>query len=191
MREGELLRLLSRTLLSLIALLAGMLPSAAQCVNTAKPSCGVYKVCFAKYCPCAGNADEYFESYGLKYCERFLDAAGFSPAGLAWRDSTLSCLQESIVPKLDISAAPKCDCKSMKSFAFKSHVQCYTKPGNSICSLPVSDINVIRGIIDLKDVFNSDGWAQMKQVATICQTSAPDDHRKVLWNTIAAILAAK
>ena len=47
--------------------------SAAQCVNTPTPTCGVYSSCFAKLCNCEKSPFEYFIGYGKKYCEVFLD----------------------------------------------------------------------------------------------------------------------
>src|SRR3954447_21355906 len=104
------------------ALLALALTSAstihAQCASAAQPNCAVYASCFAKQCPCTGDANEYFISYGEKYCRRFLGDDNFSDVGKAWRDATLVCLQEKIVPKLDLSATPTCNCATMRAFAF-------------------------------------------------------------------------
>ena len=72
----------------------------AQCVNPVHPSCGVYDTCFSKLCDCSGSQYEYFTSYGKKYCQIFLDLPGLSQKGMAWRDATLRCLQETIVPLL-------------------------------------------------------------------------------------------
>ena len=111
-------------------LLAGLLAAVtarvnAQCANSVSPSCDVYEKCFAKYCPCDGEKTEYFRAYGLKYCKAFLANSSLSVQGKAWRDSTLACLQESIVPKLDISASPTCNCGEMQKFAFNTHVAAY------------------------------------------------------------------
>ncbi|MCX4175642.1 MULTISPECIES: hypothetical protein [Paraburkholderia] len=163
----------------------------AQCINQQTPSCGVYKQCFAKYCPCSGDKDEYFESYGLKYCQRFLNNTNLTAEGKRWRDKTLVCLQEAIVPKLDISANPSCNCEEMKGYAFKVHVTCYTQPGSSICALPIADLNEMRKTIDVADAFASEGWLQMKEVANICVDSAPDDGRRALWIGIRAVLSAR
>src|SRR5436309_1041028 len=89
-------------MLLVVANLFAVPSASAQCSNSIKPSCGVYATCFAKYCPCNGS-DEYFLTYGKKYCEKFLGLATFSAEGVKWRDKTLVCLQEAIVPRLDIS----------------------------------------------------------------------------------------
>ncbi len=160
----------------------------AQCASAVTAGCGVYKSCFAKYCPCQGDPEEYFESYGLKYCERFLTTTNSSKEWMQWRDLTLLCLQEAIVPKLDISASPKCDCGKMKVFAFQTHVACYTKPGASICSLGLADISTTMKTIQIQDAFTKEGWSQMLQVTKICETTAPEDGRRTLWSAAAKIL---
>ena len=156
----------------------------AQCANAATPSCQVYTSCFAKQCPCKGDADEYFENYGAKYCKRFLDNAAFSTAGRKWRDKTLVCLQEAIVPQLDLSANPACNCKQMRNVAFKSHVDCYTQPGSSICDLPMADVKAIAQTVDAKDAFTIDGGKQMAAVAAVCVAKSADAARKAAWKAI-------
>jgi hypothetical protein len=160
----------------------------AQCVNATTPSCEVYESCFAKYCPCDGEPSEYFRTYGLKYCKAFLANTSLSAQGKAWRDSALVCLQESIVPKLNISVNPTCNCGQMRAIAFDSHVACYTKPGASICSLPSSDVTAIAKTVDIKDLVDSAGWRQMRDIAAKCEASAPDDGRRAAWRTIAKVL---
>lgn len=160
----------------------------AQCVNTATPSCGVYESCFAKYCPCDAQPSEYFRTYGAKYCRAFLDNAAFSTQGKAWRDSTLSCLQESVIPHLDISSTPKCNCTAMRKIAFDSHVSCYTRSGASICSLPLVDVILIAKTVEFKEIFDADGWKQMRDVANICAADTLDDSRKTAWKAMAATL---
>ena len=160
----------------------------AQCSNAAQPSCAVYDSCFAKYCPCKNDPAEYFITYGKKYCTNFLAHAGFSSEGQKWRDSALVCLQEQIVPHLDISTNPQCNCSAMRSTAFTAHVACYTQPNASICGLSVADLNEVRKIIDKKDLLTSEGWKQMKEVSTICTTTAPDDGRRTTWKAVEGIL---
>lgn len=155
--------------------------AASQCVNESLPSCAVYESCFAKYCPCAGDPSEYFMTYGKKYCVSFLANANFGAAGKKWRDATLVCLQEKVVPHLDISQSPKCDCRAMRKIAFDSHVACYTQPEASICNLPMLDLKEIMNTIDRRDLFTSEGWRQMKSVAAICVGKAPDAARRTEW----------
>lgn len=174
-------------------LLAGLLAVGssgprAQCANSVTPSCDVYESCFAKYCPCDGKPTEYFRTYGLKYCKAFLANSSLSAQGKAWRDSTLVCLQESIVPKLDISVNPKCNCGEMRTLAFNTHVACYTKPGASICDLPSSDVTAIAKTVDIKELVDGAGWRQMREIAAQCEASAPDDGRRTAWKSMAKIL---
>jgi hypothetical protein len=153
---------------------------AAQCINTASPSCGVYEQCFADRCDCTGSPDEYFISYGKKYCERFLDLPGLSQKGRQWRDSTLRCLQEKIVPELPADGdSKKCNCKEMRSIAFDSHVACYTKPGNSICDLPNEDLKVIFDAVDpLANSMDKKGISQALRVFGICLGKWTGEQRK-------------
>lgn len=176
-----------RIFLGLIFLASPVL-NFAQCANAATPSCDVYEGCFARYCPCEGKPSEYFRAYGLKYCKAFLSNASLTPQGKAWRDSTLVCLQESIVPKLDISANPKCNCDEMRALAFSTHVACYTKPGASICDLPSSDVSSIAKTVDVKDLVDGAGWRQMRDIAAKCEASAPDDGRRTAWKAMASVL---
>lgn len=184
------LGLLRRLLTTCIVCLLAASPSSvrAQCENAVIPSCAVYESCFAKYCPCDGRPGEYFRAYGLKYCKAFLANSTLSARGKAWRDSTLVCLQESIVPKLDISANPSCDCDQMRTIAFDSHVACYTKPGASICDLPSSDVTSIATTVDIKDLFDAAGWRQMRDIAARCEASSPDDGRRAAWKAMAKVL---
>jgi hypothetical protein len=186
MNPGLALSILKVLLASLLA--AGASGVRAQCANAVTPSCGVYDSCFAKYCPCDGKPTEYFRTYGLKYCKAFLANSSLSMQGKAWRDSTLVCLQESIVPKLDISANPSCNCGEMRPFAFATHVACYTKPGASICDLPSSDVAAIAKTVDIKDLVDDTGWRQMRDIAVQCEASAPDDGRRTAWKTMAKVL---
>lgn len=175
-------------ILSTCLLVAASFGVRAQCVNAAVPSCDVYETCFAKYCPCDDKPTEYFRSYGLKYCKAFLSNSALSAQGKKWRDSTLVCLQESIVPKLDISSNPSCNCAAMRTFAFNAHVACYTVPGASICDLPAADVSAIAGTVDVKDLIDAAGWRQMRDVAALCEASAPDDGRRVAWKAMAKVL---
>lgn len=162
----------------------------AQCANAMQPSCGVYDACFAKYCPCQGEPSEYFLAYGKRYCTSFLANTSFSDAGKKWRDATLVCLQEKIVPHLDISEHPSCDCKKMRTIAFDSHVACYTQPQASICNLPIGDLQEIMKTIDKRDLFSTEGWKQMRAVAEICAGKAPDQARRDVWKKAVSRLPA-
>ena len=163
----------SRNIFVVVSLLfsLGFTPEgSAQCVNSTSPTCGVYESCFSTRCSCSSSPFEYFKSYGKKYCEVFLDLPNLSSAGKAWRNATLRCLQEEIVPLLPKDGeSDKCDCKDMQERAFDSHVACYTQATNSICALPASDwlaiLNATDPIASLKD---QKSRKQMLEVARIC-----------------------
>uniref|UniRef100_Q07JF2 Uncharacterized protein n=1 Tax=Rhodopseudomonas palustris (strain BisA53) TaxID=316055 RepID=Q07JF2_RHOP5 len=158
----------------------------AQCSNSIQPSCGVYATCFAKYCPCAAG-DEYFVTYGKKYCEKFLGIGTFSESGQKWRNKTLLCLQEAIVPKLDISNKPTCDCKSMRQYAFDSHVKCYLADP-SICSLSTGDMLKILNAVGLgSTITDKDSRKQFKLVLSKCLTVFAGDVLKALETTVTAL----
>lgn len=139
------------------------------CVNTSTPSCSLYTDCFNRQCNCAGSEHEYFISYGKKYCDAFMQDDGLSERGKAWRDSTLHCLQESIVPTLPFGSGQACNCEEIESKAFISHVACYTQPTNSICDLPASDLFNIANTANLPGgIFSTKIRKQMIDVLRIC-----------------------
>lgn len=169
-------RLIEFAVACLLLPLFSVEPVRAQCASTANLSCGVYETCSEKYCPCEQTEHGYFIRYGKKYCERFLASSGWTEAYDNWRDKTLLCLQERIVPKLDIIEFPVCDCKAMKEHAFKTHVECYTQPGSSICDLPVADYLTIYNIIDNEDILGDEyAKAQFKAVMDICKNDGSTD----------------
>ena len=139
----------------------------AQCIIQGALSCNVYNSCFNRYCPCT-DADNYFISYGRKYCDRFLNETGWSAAGRKWRDKTLLCLQESIAAKLSLQSPRTCNCREMKEFAFQTHINCYTQNAASVCKLPISDWEKIVSIVDTADVIDSYGAKQVLVTLEIC-----------------------
>lgn len=179
-------RAFGRRALLIAALVLAPLSAAAQCVNTSTPGCGVYAGCFAKLCDCAASPYEYFIGYGKKYCEAFLNLPGLSDAGRRWRDTTLRCLQETIVPQLPSdSSSSTCDCKVMQVKAFDSHVACYTEPGASICALPASDWAKILAATDpVKGLADQKNRKQMLEVASICLPHVAGDVRKHVMDVI-------
>ena len=169
-------------------LLAAPVPASAQCVNTAQPTCGFYDQCLEKYCSCGWSSSGYALSYGLKYCKRFIAATGLSAAGEKWRDATLVCLQEKLVPLVPLDATQKCDCAAIRTEAYDSHVACYTQPGASICSLSVPDLKVIDQTVDASDQFDKDGLRALASVLKTCVASDPAFPAKALLAKIAGLL---
>lgn len=167
--------------------------TSAQCASTAELSCNVYPSCFAKYCNCTGSPDEYLLQYGKRYCDRFLAATGWTAAGQKWRDRTLRCLQERIVPNLSITDPPtQCDCKEMRGIAFKTHVECYVgdkAQPDSFCQLPTSDLNKIRTIVEPKDAFGSkEARQQFAAVAEVCIPVRAEAEASALLKIIKTLL---
>ena len=168
----SILDLLKLAILPLICLLPGH--ARAQCQNSVKLGCNVYNICFERYCPCSADKN-YFTNYGKKYCEKFLGRSDWSAQGATWRDKTLLCLQESIVPKLNFDHPEKCDCAKMKDFAFQTHVSCYSQDSASICRLPASDWAKIIETIDTADLLDSYGARQMLSIVNVCIEQRAED----------------
>jgi hypothetical protein len=147
----------------------------SECYSRANLSCEIYSECFEASCPCEGTEDGYFLRYGKQYCERFLAETGWSRRGNRWRNSTLICLQEAIVPRLPIGSGPACNCTQMKELAFSSHVDCYTTPGASICQLGLADWRRISAIVDAWDLLDEYGRRQMAAVVGRCLAETPSN----------------
>ena len=137
-------------------------PSAASCQLPVERTCAFYAACLEAEKPC-GPAG-YALGYGEKYCARFDVDGTFSPAGIAWRNAVLHCLQDALVPELPI--APSMTCDAITTFAFDSHPACYTAEP-SICFLPFADITNVLGTIDGTDLLS---LRSAKQIATVAAT---------------------
>lgn len=174
----------------LVVVVLSMVKTAAfaQCVNPIKPNCNFYAQCLEKYCSCGWTSSGYALSYGKKYCDRFLSASTFSARGTAWRDSTLICLQESLVPLVPIDNPNKCDCNQIRQSALDSHVQCYTKLPNSICTLKPADLAIIDQVVDASDKYDTDGLIGLKNVLVTCMSQDPSFPAKALVAKISNLL---
>lgn len=106
----------------------------------------------------------YYLDYGQKYADRFssLDGRDLSDEGLAWRDSTLVALQQSIedlrINDPEAFAELERDPDAFREFAFASHPAAYVDSG--LYDLPVQDLLVIAGTPDINDVLNQEGVDQ-------------------------------
>jgi hypothetical protein len=138
-------------------------PTPASCLAPVPRTCAFYSACLEADMPCGESG--YAVGYGEKYCSRFDVDPGLSPAGLAWRDAVLHCLQEALVPELAQVSTMTCD--AITTFAFDSHPVCYTE-GPSICFLPPSDVASVLGTIDGKDLLSLRSAKQMAAVAATC-----------------------
>jgi hypothetical protein len=181
----------------LLACISFCAPAVAQCLNTIQPSCGVYATCFESRCNCVGSEDEYLVGFGKNYCEAFLARTDFSPQGGVWRDRTLRCLQEAIVPMIPFHPDEACNCAAIKSFAYRSHVDCYTQLGSSVCDLPVSDIATIAKTVVFDRAFLAamkdykEGYSQVKGVFEKCAASAQNDDARKKWAFYLKLLTGK
>jgi hypothetical protein len=139
-------------------------PTPASCLAPVERTCAFYSACVEANKPC--GASGYAIGYGEKYCSRFDVDDTFSPEGKVWRDATLHCLQEALVPELGAIASMSCD--AITTFAFDSHPACYTDHTPSFCFLPPADIANVLGTIDGKDLLSLRSAQQMATVAATC-----------------------
>jgi len=108
---------------------------AGLAAGSSSQTCEFYRICVEPIYGCGnapGDEQTYPENYGKKYCTKFADHSWASGKGRTWRDQTLQCLQASLVPWVQ---SRKGNCEALTTFAFDSHVPCYTQPGASICEL--------------------------------------------------------
>jgi hypothetical protein len=141
-------------------------PLHAQSSKKLALSCEPYRQ-LDRRCHCAG-ADNYLLSFGYKYCRRFLQTTGWTPAGLHWRNRTMVCLQQVLRQTSSGIAARTCDCGQVREFAFRSHVVCYTQAAASVCRLPPNDQSRIYANIDGSDFFSANGISQFLSIALTC-----------------------
>ena len=148
----------------LAAVLAAAPTAAAPMRAVQSHGCDLYRA-LEKRCGCAG-AEDYFGGYGSKYCERFMQSTGWSPAGLRWRARTLTCLKDEL--RRFVGTGHGCNCASAKAFAFDSHARCYTRAPSSVCALPLSDIAHIYALVDAADLVAPLGSRQTLAITLAC-----------------------
>ena len=154
-----------RYLILTVLIAAWNSPAQAGSSGATHRACDPYRQ-FDRQCRCAG-ADHYFLGYGEKYCERFMQATGWSPVGARWRDRTLACLTREL--RLHFSMAPQgCDCATIKAFAFHSHPRCYRQKPLSACKLPLSDLYMIFRTLDMADLLDPGSSGQALGVTLSC-----------------------
>lgn len=143
------------------------------CTKPKSNQCGFYRECVEQTFKCGSRG--YPLGYGEKYCQRFnaLSSGDLSRDGLVWRDATLLCLQKEIA-NLFVTSSPVRSCETMRDYAFKSHVRCYTQPFASICKLPVTDWWTISWVVDIKEYGDRDGRAQAIEVIKTCGPDVKD-----------------
>jgi hypothetical protein len=138
-------------------------PAAASAQTARTAACDLYRA-LDRRCGC--SADDYLRGYGEKYCERFMRATGWSPAGLRWRNQTLVCLTNEL--RQFLARRQGCDCAAVKTFAFDSHARCYTRQPSSVCRLPLSDIARIYALVDAADLIAPLGSRQALAITLAC-----------------------
>jgi len=166
-RDGSRRRLtpLAAVLAAIVATSAAAETATAAPIRAAQShACDVYRA-LDRRCGCAA-ADNYFGGYGAKYCERFMQSTGWSPAGLRWRARTLTCLKDEL--RRFLAREHGCNCASVKAFAFESHARCYTAQPSSVCRLPLSDIAHIYGLVDTADLAAPLGSRETLAITLAC-----------------------
>jgi len=129
------------------------------CYSPAGTRCGWYRQCLARMFPCTGQA-EYAIGYGEQFCQLYEESkSNFSPKALEWLDAARKCLQDALVPALQLCQVQP-TCEDIRTKAFESHVPCYVQPrdGLSVCDLALTDwINIFTTI---KGSFVSSAWLE-------------------------------
>jgi len=131
----------------------------------------------------AYGPSSYAVNYGLKYCNRFksLTPQDLTPSGLQWRDATMVCLQQKLVPLLSQTSAPTSE--QITSLAFDSHPGCYTNNGSvGICSDP-HDWATIATTVDKEDLLTMKSAKQSAAVAQLCGTG----YAQQAWSAIQSL----
>lgn len=95
-----------------------------------------------------------------------MQATGWSPAALRWRDRTLACLKNELGHFL--ARAGSCGCAAVKAFAFESHARCYTQTAASVCRLPLRDLSRIYRVVDAADLVDPMGSRQTLAITLAC-----------------------
>jgi hypothetical protein len=168
-RDGGLLTGAAIRGLVAAILTATLAANSAQARPAASRACDLYRQ-LDRRCGCTGT--NYFRDYGEKYCERFVRAAGWSPAGLRWRARTLTCLQNDLrqflARQIFARQGEGCGCAEVKTFAFESHARCYTQLPASVCRLPLADISRIYALVDGADLIDPSGSRQTLAITLAC-----------------------
>ncbi len=131
---------------------------------------------------------DYYLGYGQKYLERFssLSSKDLSPAGLAWRDRTLTALQDAIEMKRMEDpvafAQLERDPEAFKRFAYDTHADAYVNSG--LFDLPAQDLVKIGTTPDLRDLLGKDG---VRQIVDVIGRLRPDDLARIGGETLKEI----
>lgn len=125
--------------------------------------CSFYRQCLESHVPC--GADGYALGFGEVFCNKFVENIDrFSKMGQEWIWSTMTCLQNFLIPVS--RRQPEMNCTDINTFAIASHPVCYTQSCLSVCDLPLSDWATILSIIDRDPTLPTPLWQQ--EVLHIC-----------------------
>lgn len=139
-------------------------PWSEACLNPTG-DCGFYSDCLENRNQC--NSTGYALGYGKKYCEKFSAQTRFSARGVKWVNDTRLCLQQHLLQFVQPDQPPM-DCEEIMNAAFDSHPDCYTLTGDSICDLPLCEIELVLQTIGEADLLSRRGLKQIASVAQKC-----------------------
>jgi len=136
-----------------------------NCLVPSGVDCSWYSDCLEAKYNCGDTG--YPIGYGEKFCNLFQqNYQSFSSQGQAWINAVRKCLQVTLVPVLQTSAA-SLTCYQLKTKAFDSHVPCYISPapGISVCNLRCGEFVNLFNVI--KSSFVSDLVETAKEAAKV------------------------
>mgnify|MGYP003334875752 CR=1 FL=1 len=108
--------------------------------------------------------DGYLLGFGGKYAERYMVEVRpeLTPAGQAFLDDNLVCLQETLAGALPDDP----DCATIEAEGFASHVPCYEADG--FCDLPLEDVVKIAAAVDPDDQGRPEEEAAIAEIQEWC-----------------------
>lgn len=135
------------------------------CSTTMVGTCEWYSQCVEKSLSCGNQG--YPLGYGYKYCKKFSAYTGFSAEGNKWRDQTLKCLQHELKLTVELTLRTnKNSCADVRTIAFRTHPDCYTREPHSVCYIKYDMFKVLE--ITKDEMFTTEYGVQAKESATIC-----------------------
>uniref|UniRef100_A0A914KXZ3 Uncharacterized protein n=1 Tax=Meloidogyne incognita TaxID=6306 RepID=A0A914KXZ3_MELIC len=109
---------------------------------------------------CGNNG--YLIGYGLKYCNKFYqNYDSFNDHGKEFIKCVGPCLAEKM--RINIEKYKE-NCDLLRNFAFDSHTPCYLKCNFTKFNVWFKNADVFVKVIDLKDLFSSETFRQMKNI---------------------------
>ncbi len=114
------------------------------CQKTLSDSCAFYQQCVESAIECGVSG--YALAVGEDVCHRFLDnKKTFSTVGQLWMSVTERCMQESLVPTLQVPC--ESTCSLIRGVGFNSIPECYRRGG--YCSIEAMDyVRILATVTD-------------------------------------------